>query len=650
MRRLISGLLGALLLLALCAADALAHGGRFNGPGGRGQPGDPTSPPPPAPKRGKPPTTPPSGIPSTQGALPDIYWGTWWALNRWAYLPERGEALRRLRAASKVVTGKEDPDRRAPEELDDERRALLARQHIKPFLLEMLDPKREEEDTVTSAAMLALAKIDATDETLDMLLKVAESDKATPLERESAALAVGLVRRSDKKLQADPVSLDLARGRLLDLIGDKDAPIRARCFSAFALGLLADQPYGSPFHKDGRMVVKGLLKHLDHRHRHPDLPIALLTSLSLQPRVAIPSKLHDDLRNAVKGANVHRRKWTPIERSHALSTLARLEAPGWLLAVIRSLSDRRVPDPVKRAARIAIGSKAARLSAEQRLAAAKGLIHAHKNSPGALSNGLGNIALARILHAELADESVAVLKETKARRVLLDGATKGPIPVRGFNVLALALSVRDVRSMHPDIVKYVQAARDTLLGGFDRPRGDDDLRGSYVIALGLVRETEAQERFLGVLAERNSGPLLRARVAIALAQIGTADPAVLEALRAILDDDRPLSPRSAAALSLSLITGVPESDALVRQLREAKSQRRQVQAAIALGQLDDPAALPAIIEVARQKEHNFEMRALAIALLGLLGDPEEQPSLLRLSLDANYIGRSDALNEAFTLL
>ena len=108
--------------------------------------------------------------------------------------------------------------------------------------------------------------------------------------------------------------------------------------------------------------------------------------------------------------------------------------------------------------------------------------------------------------------------------------------------------------------------------------------------------------------------------------------------------------RSSAALSLSLITGNPESEALIAQLRDAKSQRRQGQAAAALGQLDDPAALPAMIALAREKKNNFEMRAFAVAILGLLGDPEERPSLFRLTLDANYIARSDALNEAFTLL
>ena len=65
-------------------------------------------------------------------------------------------------------------------------------------------------------------------------------------------------------------------------------------------------------------------------------------------------------------------------------------------------------------------------------------------------------------------------------------AAKGKIPVRGFNVLALALSVRSVRAVDPDVQKYVVGVRKALLAGFDRPRGDNELRSAYVIALGLV--------------------------------------------------------------------------------------------------------------------------------------------------------------------
>ena len=631
-------------LLCLGAEAAWAHGGRFQGPGGRAPPGDPTTPQPGAPSRGKPVTTPGSGIPSTAGSLPDIYWGTWWALNRWSYLPDRGDALRRRR----ITTG--DVEGPVPEVLTRKRRGLLARQVIKPYLLAMLAPESKQRDTVTAAAMIALAKIDTEDATVELLLRVAESRRATDLERESAVLAVGLLRRSEVKERVDAITLDLTRTRLAALAREKKTPIRARCFACFALGLLADQGYGSPFSRDGRLVVRELLEVLGAPSTGPDLPVAAMTALSMQPRAGIPTKLYENLKRAVSGTHIFKRKWSHLERAHALSTYVRLRGPAWVTLTLRSLTDRRLPNPVQRAARLALGGNAGELTPDERVEAAKALIASEKKSPDHFSEGLGQIALARVLRADMRDDSTAVLDDTQAETLLLQRASKSFVTVRGFHALALALAARDVNSHHEKIVAFTQAAKTTLLAGFDKPRGDDDLRGAYAVGLGILKVAAARDRLVEVLHERNSGPSLRARAAISLAQIGALDDGVLQGLRAVLADTRPLAPRSAAALALSLLTGVPESSALIRQLRTSDSQREQFQAASALGQLDDPKALPAVLEVARKHENNFEMRALALAILGLLGDPEATPSLFRLTLDANYIARTDALHEAFTLL
>ena len=644
---------GAWIALAVAAATvwmpsplARAHGGRFQGPGGRVAPGDPTTPAPAAPKRGPPVVTPGSGIPSTTGSLPDVYWGTWWALNRWAYLPERGEPLR----ARTAVTGREEGVA-PPRDVSRGRRALLARQIVLPYLHEMLaeGPGRQR-DTVRAAAVLALAKVSADGQTLERLLRIAEDGRATDLERESAALAVGLLRRTDPALRVDAISLDLARTRLLELIAQEKTPIRARCFAAFALGLLSDQGYGSPFSRDGRLVVKGLLERLAVRPDGVDLPIALLTALAVQPVAAIPSQVHEELQRAVLGAPAFKRTWSPLERAHALTTYVRLRGPGWVTLLQRTLRDRRLPDPVQRAARLAIAGMAPQFTPGERIELAGQLIAAEKTAPDPLSEGVGQIALAHLVNAALRAHAPAILKETAAARVLIERAERSQVAVRGFHALALGLAARDVASADEATVAFLRAARQTLLDGFDRPHGDADLRAAYAVALGLLKHAEARDRLVAVLGERNAGPALRARAAIALAQIGAVDADVRAALRAVIADERPLAPRSTAALALSLLTGIPESTALVRQLREASSQREQFQAALALGQLDDPAALPAIIAVAREHEHNHEMRAVAVAILGLLGDPEERPSFFRLTLGANYIARTDALAEVFSLL
>ena len=40
----------------------------------------------------------------------------------------------------------------------------------------------------------------------------------------------------------------------------------------------------------------------------------------------------------------------------------------------------------------------------------------------------------------------------------------------------------------------------------------------------------------------------------------------------------------------------------------------------------------------------------AVVALGLLADPEPRPSLLRLTFQANYPARTDALHEAYSIL
>jgi len=651
-------LLAALSFAVVLADLAWAHGGRFAGPGGRAAPRDPVRPP----IRPRPPGAPPgpltpgtsvpvtprptpgSGIPTTSGPLADTDWGTWWALNRWAYLPERGAAMRKGR----VVTGPERPDLRRA--MDRKRRALLARQYIKPFLLKQLDAKGEDRDSVRAAALLALAKISADDETLERILKTAEGGRPGAQERESAALAVGLLRRTDPALRLSPSSLDRARTRLLALLGSKRQAVRGRCYAAFSLGLLADQGYGSAETEHGKVVVQGLTARLQGRYGGPELLIALLTALSMQPREAVPSELFDELRAAVVGSRVFGRRWLPLEQGHALSAYARLEGPGWVTLLLRSLSDRRIAAPVKRTACLALGSEAERLSPEERLQVVEGLYAAARTSKDPLSEGVGQIAMGRVLNAELRDGCLTILEKTKAADLLLRGATKGRLSIRGFHVLALALAAREVAAKDTQIQEFVAAARKTMLAGFDRPRGDADLKSSYVVGIGLLRAAAAKDRLVKVLVKRKGGPVLGGRTAIALAALEAADEDVLKALRAIAADKSAVAPRSEAALALSILTGVPASDLLIEQLRAAKSLRQQTSAAVTLGQLDDPKALSAIIQVANKRDKNDELRALAIAVLGLLGDPEDHPSLFRLSLDANYIARTDALHEAFQLL
>ena len=119
-------------------------------------------------------------------------------------------------------------------------------------------------------------------------------------------------------------------------------------------------------------------------------------------------------------------------------------SPDWLPAVMRALHTRSLPNPVQRAARLTLGVQAASLTAEERVQAAKSLLKHQKNAPDALTRGLGAISLGRILAADLREGHTGVLDDTQAARALIDGARKSPATVRGFKVLALGLSLRDL--------------------------------------------------------------------------------------------------------------------------------------------------------------------------------------------------------------
>src|SRR5439155_24097701 len=59
---------------------------------------------------------------------------------------------------------------------------------------------------------------------------------------ESAAFALGLLRRTEKEKQFDPKELDRVRDFLFDAFGNESLDTRSRCFSMVAIGLLGDQP------------------------------------------------------------------------------------------------------------------------------------------------------------------------------------------------------------------------------------------------------------------------------------------------------------------------------------------------------------------------------------------------------------------------
>lgn len=480
------------LFLGVVAPPAWAHGGRFIPPapplGPPPPPMIPVIPPPTPPGLGGPgPVTPPVTLPpvGTPGTLPgggggspfaprarravpqadpNARWQTWWNLNRLAFLPDRDAVHRRTAVTPRPG---ETPDKG----FWAKKRLEVGGVQVLPFLLGLVDPKAGTRDDLRASALLALGKIAHDEAVVRVLLRELAEESNAQLVRESAALALGLIRRSEPALAFDPLFLDEVRQRLLDSAADARAPVRTRAFAVLAVGLLGDQAFGSPYTKDGRLVIRTLWQRLGQAHAQRDVPIALLTALGLQPAAGVPDGVREGLRRIVSGKSVHGRRWNSVERGHALATALRLGGPDRQALLLRVLRRAREERDVKRAAYLALDVLADTMTPLERRETAKALLESLRRDRDPLSRGLGQLGLGHLLGADLRVGETGVLSVAGAGRALLSEARSGSSTTRGFSVLGLALALRGGKSDERAIVSFLGEARRVLSEPLEKTRG-----------------------------------------------------------------------------------------------------------------------------------------------------------------------------------
>ena len=177
-----------------------------------------------------------------------------------------------------------------------------------------------------------------------------------------------------------------------------------------------------------------------------------------------------------------------------------------------------------------------------------------------------------------------------------------------------------------------------------------DLRGAAAVGLGVMGAPEAWEDLRAALANSANDGELRAHAALALGQLGIDRKDVVAALEAAAVQEGPEGLRGHAALGLSFLGRSDSVTALVAQLRGGRRTSHLAGVTLALGHLGHLDAVEPLLEVAAEVKRPELVRAMAIVALGVLADPEERPSLLRLSRGTPYPVRTPALEEAFTIL
>ncbi len=623
MRRL--PILGFVVLaLAVTGLPAKAHGGAFRAPGA----------PPSGPGLG------PSPVPAA--ITPGETWQTYWDLNRMGLIPGRDEAARRG-----VVTPRTD-DEGDPETAWAQRRAKAAREDVIPFLLRMVDPKQKVRDEVRAAALIALGKVSSDPVVHTFFLHYLHDPKSKTLVRESAALAIGLLRRSVAALQQTPADLDMLREALIQVVTDADDELRVRSFAALGLALLGDQPFATSPTKDGRMVVRALWQHFGPKPKNVDLPVCMLTALGMQPAAGMPDAVREGLKEIVVGKPVRGRRWTPFERSHALTALARIGGPG-VEALLTRVTERPGEDAaLRRAACIALGRLARSMDTETRARFAVAIEKSLKRRRDPATSGLALVALARLLSADLGAGKVTVLQETNVTGVLLRSAEKATSVERGYAILALAFAAQGARASGHAMPFYARA-RSLITTGLESGRGDDSMRATYAVGCGLLELEDQIDALVAFVRDTGCMPVLRGHAAVALGQIGRRRDVVVPALLELLGEKRGVLLRVRTAMALALMGGADVRTQLEEELHDADSEYHRAHVVIALGRLGDLRTIPALLELGRNPKANEMSQALAIVALGMITDPEPRPSVLKLSEDANWPAGTQVLYSAFSI-
>ena len=626
---------------------------------------DTPAPPPTTPPTTPPPTLPPSGS-TTPAATPGIpvppgpttpdpdgpktrrgktatehtAWQTWWKLNRLAYLPGREEIARRR--ATLITNGD-------PAATEGAKRALAAERLVIPHLLAQLSPYRDVEYDVRAAALLGLTRLTNEPAVLDLVDWYARNLHVHPAVRDAAALAAGLARRSAADLQAPARYLDRARGRLLSLFDSPKAHWRTRAYAAFSLGLLGDQPFGDGVNRDGLLVSRGLWLRLKAETANKEMSVALLTALGMQPSAGVPHTVKEDLERIVMGRRVQGRKWSDVERAHALATAVRLNAPGWTTWLPRVMTSPRTSQVVLQAAWVVLGANADKLTPDEHEGIVQSWGRFERNARQPLTGGLMRIAHGRLLATAFAAKNVDVLTDTSFAQHLLHQTAHDPANLRGYSSLALALAAQEAAG-HEKLEAFGDKARALLTKRFVKADGAAMERAADAAALGLMGPDKTGRTALcDCLKDSNEPAQLRAACAVALGQCGAIEPQVRLAMIGALWDRRDPSLRPEAALALSFLPR--ESSTLVRELGKAeRTQWGRRHVAAALGRMADMKVVADVLAMANEPAANRLTRAAAIAAMAAITDPEPRPSLLRLALDANYPASTQALRNALAHL
>ena len=472
---------------------------------------------------------------------------------------------------------------------------------------------------------------------------------------EAATIALGITGHFGAVATLGDVLTAEDAGR--EVTGGREVPYRQRAYAAYGIALAA----ADSDNEDVRLyaVQKLARAAADDEGRWGDLEVAALIGLgmvpleddgrtleSLDPEHVTIGGLAEQLGYLLRV--VTDRDADRLARSHAASSIGRLVAP--LPPPRREAYARELVPPI--AELLKRGSRAPREVMQGAALALGNLIDDDDDQ----ASDLGRNALRRVfdLHEDRLTQAFALLSLGRAagrpglgreagigaaegRTLLLSTLLRGDTLQRTWSALSLGLHAYDLRVQGREVPSEVRAA---LREALKRTESPEELTAN-AIAVGLLRDVVAEPR-IRKHAARSQNDLLRGLSSLAMGMLGAQES--MPTARAAFFDllDRPAA-LERAAYGRALLDDPDLVRDLERVLEDEGSLKGRMAMLLALGRFGDIRALDTILAWARPRAGTSELRAVAVAALGQLCEPDPIPWPARIGWQVNAYARTETL-------
>jgi HEAT repeat protein len=612
-----------ILLSTLAAAGTLgfqsitsAHGGTYRGPGdtvpaggggGGGGGSSPTGPGASGPSTGGPagPSTPapaapgvPTGGPAGRPAAPSTggntgpdltTWDFWWGFNKDQYL--------NLKAAiyTGIITGSDDffvgqgTKNQARNQLKPSEEAIRGK--IVPALKEALESERSND--IVTGALIALAKIgDVKTESgaseFEPLLAKFLSDANQEI-AETASVALGILANDASVKVLSDLALDKPDGR--KLVGNKEVNFRSRAFACYGLGLIGYRTASNQVRQDIAGILISILEKPESSSR--DIKVAALISLGLVPIDVDKSESPDSKQNYSSSRQTEIKFVEKFFKDENNNYLTRAHAPTTLARLLKG-APPELKEGVAKLLLGAIGNQSKERDEVQQSCV---------------------LALGQIGDSDK-DKIDAEIREN-LKRIAEDGDQQS----RNFAMIALGqVGGRIGEGEESD--KGIKECRDDLLTFLTK--GKNHIKPWAGLGIGVMERS--------ILDSSQSGI--------------TPSGVSKDALRSTLKDASNPSHTGAYSIAIGIAKDTEAKGLLRDKLKDAPGDEAKGNVAVALGLIDAREAIKDIQDIVRESKYKPDLLKQAAIGLGLLGDKDLVPELVKMLEEAKGYSSQAAIASA----